>query len=93
MISINGGENMKKLLGISLLAFVIIVGFSGAAAAQPISSVVSSGSIIDSPGTIIAGGNVVSITGGDTMNSIGSNIHKATINSGAYAGNSVTSIL
>lgn len=40
------------------------------------------GTIINSPGSIIAGGNVVSITGGDTFNAFGSGVTKSTNNFG-----------
>ena len=94
---------MKKYLVIFLLTFVIAVGFSGAVSAQPIgngigfvpSTIVIApniviGTIINSPGSIIAGGNVASVTGGDTMNAVGSSIFKTTNNFGGwYSGNTV----
>jgi len=78
---------MKKLLVIFLLTFAVIVGFSGSVAATPVyhgHSHFSHAQIINSPGSTLAGGNVISKTGGDTFNVIGGKGKKSTTNIGSY---------
>ena len=80
---------MKKQLGILLLAFIATVGF--VVTDQPIVSAVSSGIIINSPGTAVEGGNVNSSTSKDVTNTIESSTNKSTTNIGGnYTGNTVT---
>ena len=90
---------MKKLLGIFLLIFAIIAGFSGAASAASVyaptiaHSTILNGfgakTIVNSPGATIGGFNVVANTGGDIFSTIGSITRKSTTNIGvgSYSGN------
>jgi len=81
---------MKKLVGIFLFAFIIVVGFSGTVSATDIPSFhgkflygpssmffaphtffkqpnIVSATVINNPGATIAGGKIISITGGQTI--------------------------
>ena len=78
---------MKKQLGIILLVFIAAVAFSGAVSAQPSANSVFSGPIINSPGTTIGGGSVVSNTGGDITNSLTSAWYKKTSTVGKNGNN------